>query len=295
MYFYNVFFIIFPFPKSKIYLCILPLCLTPASGGGEGFEVLLSLAGHPDSVTPPNPTHLHPAVLVGGGREAPPSWVPISCLLFHEATQLGGLARLFLCSILIPPLTEISDRQPRILLQQILQPFTSLISLMSGLRCESTRMSRVSLWTLSLLPERTELKRRFCLDPTENLMTRQCRSDLQRVLLSGLFYSKQNHHLQHEHHAVWWNTLILYTHRFLLIFTSSVDAMKRPRVLWPKQRFMLFFHQIRRPGSARFDPVHQPSAAGSYFSITTGTRVGLYLMTCFSGVRRATVLQILIR
>lgn len=182
-------------------------------------------------MTPPNPTHLHPAVLVGGGREAPPSWVPISCLLFHEATQLGGLARLFLCSILIPPLTEISDRQPRIHLQQILQPFTSLISLMSGLKCESTRTSRVSLWTLSLLPERTELKRRFCLDPTENLMTRRCRSDLQRVLLSGLIYSKQNHHLQHEHHAVWWNTLILYTHWFLLIFTSSVDAMKRPRVL----------------------------------------------------------------
>lgn len=129
----------FHFPNQKfISASSLSVCLQP-QGGGEGFEVCLSLAGQrkraPRLHDPPKPPpYLHPAVPAGGGREAPPSWVPISCLLFHDATQLGGLARLFPSSILIPPLTEISIRPH---LQQILQPLTSLIStsLMSGVWC----------------------------------------------------------------------------------------------------------------------------------------------------------------
>lgn len=68
MYFYNVFFIIFPFPKSKIYLCILPLCLTPASGGRGGVWGSPQSGRAPRLRDPPKP-HPPPPSRAGGWWE----------------------------------------------------------------------------------------------------------------------------------------------------------------------------------------------------------------------------------
>lgn len=92
MYFYNVFFIIFFTSQIK------NLSLDPSSQSDFGplgpVEVRLSLArqesGHPCS------TNLPHSNAGGWQEESTPSWVKISRLLFHEGTQLGGLALLLI-------------------------------------------------------------------------------------------------------------------------------------------------------------------------------------------------------
>ena len=117
MYFYNVFFIIFPFPKSKIHLCIRPLCLTPARQRGSwGVGVWQGRgSGHPCSTT------YHPPFLcwwVAGGehpvlgadflftflwghsagwpRPSPPQLVCLSPAFYLNPLQPGLLKMMFL-------------------------------------------------------------------------------------------------------------------------------------------------------------------------------------------------------
>lgn len=85
MYFYNVFFIISPLPKSKIHLSIHPFCLTFREGEGGG-EVCPSLAGQKKSA-PLLCNRPHPPLPVGGRRKAPRPgcWFPVYFLWGHSA------------------------------------------------------------------------------------------------------------------------------------------------------------------------------------------------------------------
>lgn len=85
------------FPNQKfIWASSLSVWLWPWGGGGGGGEVHPSLVGQrkwaPLLYDPP------PTSAGGWQEESTPSWLPISCLFFYEATQLGGLARLLLLS-----------------------------------------------------------------------------------------------------------------------------------------------------------------------------------------------------
>ena len=107
MYFYNVFFIIFQLPKSKIYLSIHPFCLTLALRGLRVAPVWQARgSGHPCSVNPPTPPTPFAA---GWQEESVPSWVLISCLFFYEVTQLCGLAPFLRLISSVSPLYSFSE------------------------------------------------------------------------------------------------------------------------------------------------------------------------------------------
>lgn len=285
----------FHFPNQKfISASSLSVWLRPR-GGGEGFEVLLSLAGQrkraPRLRDPPKP-HPPPPSRAGGWWEGGASILGADFLFTFSWGHSAGwpcpsVSLQHFNSSFNWNLRQTAQNPPAA------DPSTFHISNISDVRFKVWVHQDVTRQSVDFIivarADGAEEEVLFGSDwePDDSSVSQRpaaCPA-VQPVLL------------QTEPSFTTWTSrcVVEYTHWFLLIFTSSVDAMKRPRVLWPKQRFMLFFHQIRRPGSARFDPVHQPSAAGNYFSITTVTRVGLYLMTCFSGVRRAAVLLILIR
>lgn len=153
----------FHFPNQKfISASSLSVWLRP-QGGEEGFEVLLSLAGqrkrHPDSMTPPNPTPPPPS-RAGGWWEGSASILGADFLFTFSWGHSAGwpcpsVSLQHFNSSFNWNLPQTAQNPPAA------DPSTFHISNIYicdvRLRCESTRTSRVSLWTLSLLPERTEL------------------------------------------------------------------------------------------------------------------------------------------
>lgn len=122
MYFYNVFFIIFPFPKSKIYLRIHPLCLTLAPGRGRGGMWASPQSGRAEEVGTPTvwPLPTHCCWWVAGGEH--PILGADFLFIFSWGHSAGWPRSSFssahlVCLVLIPRPTQTSISWPKILLQ----------------------------------------------------------------------------------------------------------------------------------------------------------------------------------